>query len=235
MSHNITYLIGQKFPEINCFSLWTPERYFNQLNTATPVLKKYLQMLNALNMDTKKIAFAQQVHSNRILVVNHSGMLKDCDGFITQKSDLTLIIRTADCAAIMIYDRQNHIIANLHAGWRGINKLIISNCLNILYNTFDCKKNNIFVAVSPFIQSCCYQVGEEFKNMFIHKYLVYRGKSIYFDLKSAINYQLHDMGISPTKIEICDRCTMCDAEFLPSFRRTNTTNRMFSMIRKNVI
>jgi copper oxidase (laccase) domain-containing protein len=103
----------------------------------------------------------------------------------------------------------------------------------MLYKTFDCKKNNIFVAISPFIQSCCYQVGEEFKNMFTHKYLVDRANSIYFDLKSAINNPLLDMGISPKQIEICDRCTMCDFEFLPSFRRTNTTNRMFSLIRRN--
>ena len=46
---------------------------------------------------------------------------------ITQDTNISLAILTADCCPIFIFDIDSKFIACLHAGWRGVYKNIVKN------------------------------------------------------------------------------------------------------------
>jgi len=131
----------------------------------------------------------------------------------------------------MMYDWRERIIANLHVGWRGAREKIIYHGLQVMIKEHNCKPANIMVAVSPFIQSCCYEVGREFKNIFDEKYLSEKEDNLYFDLNGNILDELLSMEININNIDLNGQCTFCDRIKFPSFRRNGTKNRLFNVIK----
>ena len=104
-------LDGTKIPGLN-FG-------YNTKETKELVTANRLTLLSHLRLDPEWVAYADQVHSNRIQVVTEGGTYPSTDGLITQIPGLTLGIQVADCAAILLWDSTNQVIGALHAGWRG--------------------------------------------------------------------------------------------------------------------
>jgi YfiH family protein len=92
---------------------------FNTHEAPETVAENRQTLIEAYNIDDDWIAFADQVHGNRIEVVTDGGTFTHTDGLITQVPGLALAIQTADCAAVLMADVQSQTIAAVHAGWRG--------------------------------------------------------------------------------------------------------------------
>ena len=87
------------------------------------------------------LVFANQVHGTGVCVLSRT---RDCreithvrdgcagDAMITNVPGLSLVIQVADCQAVMIYDPENHVVANIHAGWRGNVQNVIGATLNVM-------------------------------------------------------------------------------------------------------
>jgi YfiH family protein len=188
------------------------------------------EILQAETDFLKQPVFARQVHGNDINYVLQSGLPDTCDGLYTDRTGLGLGIKTADCAAVMIFDSKNRKIMNLHVGWRGAQAKIIEKAFSILYHHVGSNSNQIWVSVSPMIRSCCYEVGSEFYDYFPQKYLRPLDNKVYFDLPGIIETQIKDGGILRSQIEISNECTCCSSMKLPSFRRDKTKNRIINII-----
>jgi YfiH family protein len=230
MIKKISYPINHKFPDLICETLWIEDGNFESKGNQHLTAGNYLKVLSSVDYNINRIAAAEQIHGGKVMKTDCPGIMGDCDGLITQTTGLYLLIRTADCAAIFIYDAKNKVLANLHAGWRGLNKHILLNGMTILFNDYNSKPADIFVEVSPLIQSCCYRVGNEFPKLFPSNFFYKKEDKLFLDLKGIIFQQLIGCGIPEKQINLSDICTHCDPRLLPSHRRTKSANRMFNLM-----
>ncbi len=230
MIGEIRYSVFDGQAELSCCTVWKPE---SSVSIDDPEeFQDYLDRLFiSQNPGGKsRYAWAEQVHGNQVLIATDSGKFETCDGLITALPGLRLIIRTADCAAVMCYHPGKKIVANLHVGWRGAYQHIIPQAIHILSRKWEIHPAELLVAVSPFIQACCYEVGKEFFDYFPSRLIHQRDGKFYFDLQMCIREQLIEAAIPIDQLEISLICTHCSPLQLPSYRRNKTQNRLINMI-----
>ncbi len=109
----------------------------------------------------------KQVHSDLIHVVTSAEPARlTGDGLITNIPGIALAVMTADCLPVLLVDRKNKAVGAFHAGWRGTVQRIAEKGLGIMRHEFGTRPQNVFAAIGPGIQQCCYEVGEELKSQF---------------------------------------------------------------------
>jgi YfiH family protein len=110
---------------------------------------------------------ARQVHSDLIHVVRspRPGPLVG-DGLVTNLPGVALGILTADCFPVLLVDARNKAAAALHCGWRPTVKRMVEKGLGLMRYEFGTRPQDVYAAIGPGIQSCCYEVGEELEEEF---------------------------------------------------------------------
>jgi YfiH family protein len=230
MTGHIEYQVFQNHPNILCKSLWQNHDSYQSKESAGADKNLDYDLLNKSNFSANVLVYANQVHGNLVERAKKSGVVDHCDGLITTQQKMPLLIKTADCASVMIYSPVQKSIANLHVGWRGAFAGVIAAGIKKLSQQETGPIKEMVVAVSPMIGGCCYEVGEEFYDSFENKYLERRHSKIFFHLKRIIDDQLLTAGILSNHIEYSKECTHCSHKGLPSYRKNKTQNRL-----KNVI
>ncbi|MCQ2741275.1 MAG: peptidoglycan editing factor PgeF [Alphaproteobacteria bacterium] len=110
----------------------------------------------------------QGVSATAVFVEKASQDMIEADGAVTNRPDIGLCIRTADCAPVLLEDRQNGIVGVAHAGWRGAFKGIIENVVALMIEK-GAVVENIKAAVGPCIGQKSYEVDEAFYKQFTEK------------------------------------------------------------------
>ena len=180
-------------------------------------------------IDGSLLVDVNQVHSNKILVVDKSGNYGDADGIITSPLDnLVLLIKTADCIPIFIYDNITRNYGIVHAGWRGVKKKIHLKAIEKFIG-LGSHKNNLNFVMGPSIKACCYEVGAEMLDYFGTSVIEKNG-SFFLDLNKSVTSDFVNIGIVKDKIKIDSICTY-ENKHLHSFRRDREkSGRMLSVI-----
>src|SRR6218665_2058848 len=80
------------------------------------------------------IAHMQQVHGNKVVYAHTSGLYEECDAIYTDKPDLWLAVKTADCVPLLI--SSPNAVAAVHAGWRGLEAGVIPATIKQLCREF---------------------------------------------------------------------------------------------------
>jgi purine-nucleoside/S-methyl-5'-thioadenosine phosphorylase / adenosine deaminase len=113
------------------------------------------------------MASLRQIHSDIIHVVcsAQTGPLRG-DGLITNVPGIILAVMTADCLPVLLADKKNKVVGAFHAGWRGTVQRIAEKGLGIMRREFGTQPENVFAAIGPGIQQCCYEVGQDLKDQF---------------------------------------------------------------------
>lgn len=202
------------------------------------VLKNVCTFAQALDIPAEKIISVPQIHSSNVIRVNDShageGVYKkasfECDGYITDKSDLPIAVKTADCVPILMEARntKGEVIAvcAVHAGWRGTAARITQKAIDGLL-ALGVKKENIFIAIGACIDECCYEVGVDFANEIEEKLgQSYKNKfikakengSLYANLKGMNLALISERGIPCENVDVSEYCTCCDIELFYSHR-----------------
>ena len=83
------------------------------------------------------------------------------DGLYTNKKDLKMYIRTADCLPIALYHPEKEILSLLHAGWKGTVLMIAKNFLLEMKKLYGLRFDDWEVALGPCIDIEYYEVGRE--------------------------------------------------------------------------
>ncbi len=106
------------------------------LNTATTVgdtreniIENRRRSFSVVNRPVDSIFDVWQIHSSHIICTDQPRPLdtphQKADAIITDRSEITLFMRFADCVPIFLYDPVHKIIAIVHAGWKGtVNKIV---------------------------------------------------------------------------------------------------------------
>jgi polyphenol oxidase len=192
---------------------------------------------------------AEQVHGNHIVkvtnehrgkgVFSYSDGISGADGLFTTEKNILLVLCYADCVPIYFFAPKHHIIGAAHAGWRGTVKNICGKMVGIWKTKEKVNPEDIYVAIGPAIESCCYIVDDKvidqlrevlLENDELPFKVVSKGQYA-LDLKQANKQLLLQSGIPEQNIEISSYCTSCEKELFFSHRRDKgKTGRMISFI-----
>jgi len=152
-----------------------------------------------------------QTHGTKIAVIKRpiKRLTQPADGLITNLTGVNLMIRTADCLPIMLFDPKRKVVGLIHAGWRGtIGKIFIKAVL-LMLTEFGSKIKDIQVGIGPHIQSCCYQ-AETVIQQFLPEWQPYLNQGR-IDLSGFVTDELEQVGILKENIKVIDQCTGCSS------------------------
>ena len=226
-------LIHSKKSNVLCFSSVKPlnfkEKYFK---------KNIKRIYSSLKLSPKKTVYAKQVHGKRIIAVKDAKvkLLQKADGFITNCRNILLVIFTADCLPVFIYDKNGRCAGIIHCGWRSTYKEIIKNAVSRMKKRYNVKPGDLKFVFGPFIGKCCYEVSGglalKFRKKFGKKGIINRcGKSC-LDLAEINKRQILSLKVPARNISIKKAyCTSCKDKLFYSYRRDGKgTGRMLNGI-----
>jgi polyphenol oxidase len=165
-------------------------------------------------------------HSKNVANVNSKSpnLILDVDGIATKESGITLMMKHADCQIALIYDPVHHVIANVHAGWRGSVANIYKEMIAKMKYWYGSQPEELLVCISP-------SLGPEHAE-FIHyqselpeDFWDFQVRPLYFDFWSISEYQLQAEGVLPHHIEVARLCTYSNPHDYFSHRRDKVTGR----------
>lgn len=182
----------------------------------------------------KGAANIRQVHGDEILVVTErpgdlSRSLKEADAVITNVPGLPIVIRTADCLPVFLYDPQCRCIGLVHAGWRGSEQQITAKTVEAMKKIFGTSPADLHAALGPAIRQEHYQVGPEFKERF-SGYVTQRPEGCYLDLVKVNTDQLNQLGVPSEHIYDSRVCTCCDEQCFSYRREKERAGRHLSLM-----
>lgn len=234
------FRILQRFPEI-AHAVFTREGGvssgpYHTLNLSyhsgdeeTKVIENRERAKKALDADD--LVSAHQVHGAEFKVVDHmpAGELNGFDGLLTSLPGVALLIKQADCQAILLFDPVKRAIGNIHCGWRGNTSGIIGHGIKKMKDAFGSKSEDLIACIGPSLGSCC----AEFKNYrkeFPRSLWQYEVAPSHFDLWKMSHDQLCAAGLQGSNIETAGICTKCNTNEFFSYRGEKNTGRFGSAI-----
>jgi polyphenol oxidase len=124
----------------------------------------------ALGTGLGAFVFADQVHGRRAEIVSAAdrgrGTLAagdavgPADALVTAEPGTVLAILVADCVPIVLYDPAAHVLACVHAGWRGTVAQVAQAALAVM-RSLGTRPRDVIAGIGPSIAPGSYQVGEE--------------------------------------------------------------------------
>lgn len=196
----------------------------------------------AVGFDENRLVMGHQVHSANVSVVtareagrgamDKGSRLPDTDALVTAQVGICLMVLSADCVPILLYDPGCEVIAAVHAGWRGTAANIVRRTIEVMQSDFNCRVRDIRVGIGPSIGKCCFEVGEEVAGVFSGRFrdVVSDGRYVgkfQVDLWEANRLELLEAGVMGKNIEIAGMCTVCHPDHFFSYRRDGKTAGRF--------
>jgi len=150
--------------------------------------------------------------------------IDNCDGFITKERGIASLIKHADCQACIMYDPIQHIVANIHAGWRGSVQNIYATAIKQLGEQYNSQPENLLVCISPSLGPSAAEFSN-YKEELPESMWEFQDRKHYFNFWEISRSQLIKCGILPHHIEIAEKCTYSNEEDYFSYRREGLTGR----------
>ena len=171
------------------------------------------EIRNAIDMGDWPLFTAQQIHGNKIAVIDSRPtgqwlqLFPGCDGLITNQRGIVLGVYVADCCAVYIVDPRTPAIGLVHSGRKGTELGVVPNAIKQMIDHFDSDPSNMILQLSPCIRPPHYEV--DFASEIVTQCRV-------LDVK-----EIHDSGV----------CTACDLNRYYSYRaEKGKTGRMLALL-----
>jgi len=188
------------------------------------------RLMDALGLPSERIAYATQVHGATCLVPSGPGLAGTGDALATSKDDLVLVVGTADCLPILLWDAQSPRVAAVHAGWRGLAAGVPMHAVGQLV-LMGAATASLRAALGPRIGPCCFEVGPDVAERFPGAERIVKHGRTTVDLARAAVRQLTAAGLTPDAIFDWNECSACDPERYFSHRRdAGRTGRSWGLV-----
>ena len=166
------------------------------------------------------------------------------DACITDRVNQPMMITTADCVPVILYDPIHKAVGLAHAGWRGAVERIAKVTVESMTKQFGSDPEQIQVGIGPSIAPCCFEVGQDVAQQFCESFAnspygkdiaLFKRKSgdvsRYVDLWLANLIALREAGVKAKNICLSNVCSVCQESLCFSYRRDKrVTGRMASAI-----
>ncbi len=193
------------------------------------------EVYDLLEIKPKLLYNGYQTHSANIAIIEKLDQgiksplgryFPDTDGLVTNRDDVALITRFADCVPILLFDKVKKVQANIHSGWKGTLKEITSKAVSVMKESFNSSPKNIIAIIGPAIGKDDFEVEIDVANQFKDKFKDWkdtvRKKN---DIKYLINLQeinkrmLLECKIEIENLTVVDFSTYKDNKLFHSYRR----------------
>lgn len=197
------------------------------------VAKNHALLGAALGYDPAQLVLANQVHGDTVRVVSEKDARRslshrdypECDALVTATPGVALMVYTADCTPILLWDPENGAVGAVHAGWRGTAKGIVQKTVATMVSALGCRPDNLRAAIGPNIGPCCFETDRDVPDGMLAAlgdgalpFIQTRGEKFHVDLKGLNALWLRRSGV--TNIEISTHCTACAPDLFWSHRIT---------------
>jgi YfiH family protein len=202
------------------------------------VQENRIRAFTAVGRDPASLYDVWQVHSASVVVVqnprNEANVLK-ADVMVTDRVEVTLFMRFADCVPIMIFDPQVGAIGLAHAGWMGTVKGAASALVQAMIENFGSLPSDLRAGIGPSIGPDHYPVGQEVVDQIrtafgsgAEKHLSNQSGTSHLNLWTANHQLLKSQGVK--QIEVAEQCTACDPNRWYSHRRERGVTGRFGAL-----
>ncbi len=225
---------------VSCFSFnrWggVSSPPFHELNVSTDVgddLQNVVRNLEIIKEFTgiKEFFSSRQTHGTDMIFIDSDARENtpfEADVLMTSIPGKGLMIKHADCQAVVLFDPSVRAVANIHCGWRGNAKEVLPKAVARLCAFYGSSPENIWAGISPSLGPCCAEFNDwaQIFPKWLHRFKVWRNN---FNFWSASIYQLNRAGIPKTQIHCAQICTACSEDYF-SYRREKITGRMGTVV-----
>ncbi len=195
------------------------------------VLQNWDRLATAFAIPMEQFLVVNQVHGDAIFVIKPHGSYfssreeLNYDAIVTNRTNLAICIKTADCVPVFIVDKVKKVIAVVHAGWRSSALGISAKVISLLQNQYGCLPQDILAAIGPSIGRCCYEidsvVADAFRQHGHSSSFLFPGtgeNKWKLDLAEANRRQIMEAGVPENNIEVSGFCTTCNQDMFFSHR-----------------
>jgi polyphenol oxidase len=158
------------------------------------------------------------------------------DASVAAQAGIVLAVQTADCLPLLFADAMHGVLGAAHAGWRGLAAGVVEATVSAMLAK-GAHARDIQVYLGPAISQAAFEVGEDVLRAFtdhdpraesaFKPHPAAHGKW-FADLYALARQRLGAMGI--TRIAGGEHCTFTDPARFYSYRKSNSTGRMASLI-----
>ena len=185
------------------------------------------------------LATVYQVHSPEVVEVTRPWPHDErprADAMVADRPGLLLGVVTADCAPVLLADREAGVIGAAHAGWRGANAGVLEGTVAAM-ERLGARAGRIAAAIGPAIAQASYEVDARFRDSFTADderfFAPGREGRWQFDLEGYAAARLRAAGVA--RVDPLGLDTYADEARFFSYRRAThrgdpTYGRQFSLI-----
>ena len=150
------------------------------------------------------LADMEQVHGADVALAE--GPRRQCDALVSDRADVVLMVRVADCVPVLLADPDAGVIGAAHAGRKGVAGGVISACVERM-GQLDARA--ITAWVGPHICGRCYEVPAELQRQVADLEPVTASTTSWgtpgLDIGAGVTAQLDRLGI---QVHDVSRCTL---------------------------
>ena len=198
------------------------------------VRENYARFCAALEVSPQDLILAKQIHSDIVSLVGPQnrgeGFTKPIpaarDGLISNSPGTALVVFSADCAPVLLYDPVHKAIGAVHSGWRGTAQDIAGKAVRAMQEAFDTDPKALLAAVGPSLCQDCFQTDSDVPQAMraqlgdtAEQAIEMRGNKYYVNNKRLIFLELLRAGLCPDHVDLSAACTACAPDRFWSYRK----------------
>ena len=201
------------------------------------VRENYRRFFEAAGANLKGVVMSNQVHGTEIRVATAQDVKKDLydpegyevDGLMTDVPGLALVIFSADCLPVLLYDPVKKAVCAVHGGWRGTVAGIAPKGVRQLGEVYGSRPEDILAVIGPGISGCHFETHSDVPEAVMRvlppekSRMCIRGytqNKFHVDLKAVNRFLLMEAGVPAANITVDPDCTVCRPDKYFSHRQT---------------
>jgi polyphenol oxidase len=172
--------------------------------------KRFLSRVTGLTGE--HILALDQLHGDTILAVEAPPaddilIYGEADGLVTALPGVCLVIRTADCVPVFVFDRKRRVLGAVHSGWRGTRLGIAGKLVREMKRLHGSSPVDLGAYILPSIGPDSYTVGRDVADLFPGD-IIEKVGALYLDLWRSIERSLAGEGVDAGRIFNARTCTL---------------------------
>jgi YfiH family protein len=194
----------------------------------------------AVNRPRSSIFDSWLVHGDHALVADaprppEMQRPPQADIILTDKPEISLFMRYADCVPLLFYDPRQRAVALAHAGWKGTVLQVGAKAVAAMAEAYGSRPGDLIACIGPSISAEHYEIGPEVVDEVRTAYgadaeglLPAINGSTHLDLWAANRLTLEQAGVG--QIEVAAQCTFAQNEDWFSHRASGGHTGRFGVL-----
>lgn len=209
-------------------------RHGDPPDTPEHVQENYRRFCAAVDIKPEGLVLSHQVHQDTVRHVTAPDAGKGfslpvdytADALVTNTPGLNLMVFSADCIILLLWDPDAECVGAVHAGWRGTALDLPAKTVGEMARLFGAKPRNIRAAIGAGIGPCCFETRDDVPDAMraafgsgAEAYMTRTEDRWHVDLKELNAWRLREAGVPAEQIDICPLCTACRGDLYWSHRK----------------